>query len=82
MAECPICGRAFEPRVGGARGGPRSAPLVDKGSAFPFCSARCKTIDLGKWLSADYRVTVAVEPDDVDRAEAEVQFHTEAGAKS
>jgi len=22
----------------------------------PFCSARCKTIDLGSWASEDYRV--------------------------
>jgi len=22
----------------------------------PFCSARCKTIDLGAWASEDYRV--------------------------
>jgi uncharacterized protein len=25
-------------------------------SAFPFCSARCKTIDLGKWVSEEYRI--------------------------
>ena len=22
----------------------------------PFCSERCRTIDLGRWLSGDYRV--------------------------
>jgi endogenous inhibitor of DNA gyrase (YacG/DUF329 family) len=22
----------------------------------PFCSARCQTIDLGRWLKGDYRV--------------------------
>ena len=38
----------------------------------PFCSERCKTIDLGRWLSGDYRV--AAEPheeagdDDADLA--------------
>jgi endogenous inhibitor of DNA gyrase (YacG/DUF329 family) len=24
--------------------------------AFPFCSARCKLLDLGKWLGEDYRI--------------------------
>jgi endogenous inhibitor of DNA gyrase (YacG/DUF329 family) len=23
---------------------------------FPFCSPRCKTIDLGRWLTEDYRI--------------------------
>jgi uncharacterized protein len=24
---------------------------------FPFCSRRCKLIDLGAWLDADYRIS-------------------------
>jgi endogenous inhibitor of DNA gyrase (YacG/DUF329 family) len=24
----------------------------------PFCSARCKSIDLGRWLSESYRIPV------------------------
>jgi endogenous inhibitor of DNA gyrase (YacG/DUF329 family) len=24
--------------------------------AFPFCSDRCRLLDLGKWLGGDYRV--------------------------
>lgn len=23
---------------------------------FPFCSARCRTVDLGRWLGETYRV--------------------------
>ena len=23
---------------------------------FPFCTERCKAVDLGKWLSGEYRV--------------------------
>jgi endogenous inhibitor of DNA gyrase (YacG/DUF329 family) len=23
---------------------------------FPFCSSRCKTIDLGRWLNESYRI--------------------------
>jgi endogenous inhibitor of DNA gyrase (YacG/DUF329 family) len=29
---------------------------------FPFCSERCKLIDLGAWLDADYRI--ALRPDE------------------
>lgn len=25
----------------------------------PFCSERCKLVDLGKWISGEYRVAVA-----------------------
>lgn len=30
----------------------------------PFCSERCKQIDLGAWASESYRIPVAVDPDD------------------
>jgi len=45
---CAICGK---PAVRGA--------VVDakRGvDAFPFCSFRCQTIDLGNWLSEEYRI--------------------------
>ncbi len=29
----------------------------------PFCSRRCKSIDLGKWLSEDYRISEPMDPD-------------------
>lgn len=28
----------------------------NENSAGPFCSQRCKTIDLGKWLGEEYRI--------------------------
>jgi endogenous inhibitor of DNA gyrase (YacG/DUF329 family) len=34
---------------------------------FPFCSPRCKTIDLGRWLGESYRIPV--EAEDGDEAE-------------
>ncbi len=39
---CPICGKPVAPR--------------DANPAFPFCSDRCKLVDLGKWLGEEYRV--------------------------
>jgi len=28
----------------------------EKGSYFPFCSERCKMVDLGQWLGEGYRI--------------------------
>jgi endogenous inhibitor of DNA gyrase (YacG/DUF329 family) len=33
-----------------------NAPLPEKSEAFPFCSAKCKLVDLGRWLDGSYRV--------------------------
>lgn len=30
----------------------------------PFCSERCRTMDLGAWASEDYRVPTRPAPDD------------------
>lgn len=44
---------------------PTCKTLVAKTNAdFPFCSDRCRRIDLGKWASGDYRITSPVlDPD-------------------
>ncbi len=36
----------------------------------PFCSARCREVDLGKWFTGSYAVA-AVELDDVDEESLE-----------
>lgn len=47
---CPTCGREGLPK--------------DENAWAPFCSQRCKLIDLGKWLGEAYRVPVAPPPED------------------
>lgn len=32
----------------------------------PFCSERCRQIDLGAWASEDYRVPAPIQPDPDD----------------
>lgn len=32
----------------------------------PFCSARCKTLDLHRWFSGGYAIPVVDEPDEDD----------------
>lgn len=40
---CPICRRP-------------AAERTAEHSPWPFCSHRCRLIDLGKWLGEEYRV--------------------------
>lgn len=44
VCKCPICGQ----------------PVRYEGNPFrPFCSRRCKMIDLGAWLNGDYSIPCA-----------------------
>lgn len=48
--KCPTCGAA-----------------TSAGSdAFPFCSARCRMVDLGRWLDGRYTVSREVSEEDLD----------------
>ena len=51
---CPICGKSF-----------KIAKLDDLPS-FPFCSDRCKLIDLGRWIDGSYAVPEAAPIEPVD----------------
>jgi endogenous inhibitor of DNA gyrase (YacG/DUF329 family) len=42
MSRCLTCRSEARPRA--------------QNASFPFCSPRCKAIDLGKWFSEEYRV--------------------------
>jgi len=42
MDRCPSCRSAVKPR--------------EENEAFPFCSPRCRAIDLAKWFTGSYRV--------------------------
>lgn len=45
---------------------PTCRTLVLKGSEdFPFCSDRCRSIDLGKWASGGYVVSTAITDPEV-----------------
>jgi endogenous inhibitor of DNA gyrase (YacG/DUF329 family) len=43
MPSCPICAKSVRPRA--------------DNPWFPFCSPRCKQVDLGKWLDEGYRIS-------------------------
>jgi endogenous inhibitor of DNA gyrase (YacG/DUF329 family) len=47
---CPIC----------------KNPVKSSDPDFPFCSERCRTIDLGKWASGQYVVSSPLRDTDED----------------
>ena len=56
-SKCPICGKALSKleRTGGE----------SRVSAhFPFCSERCKLIDLGRWIDGQYSIPEPLPFDD------------------
>ena len=55
---CPVCKQVMQ--------GQRIAEWPQ----FPFCSERCKLIDLGRWLGGVYRVPVE-EPEEPPHLEDE-----------
>ena len=52
---CPICGTAAD----------FAAPPFG-----PFCSNRCKMVDLGKWFAEDYRTSEPLRPDHFEEFES------------
>ncbi len=52
--KCPICKK----------------PVKNSDPEFPFCSERCRTIDLGKWASGQYVISSPLK-DTADEYEVE-----------
>ena len=49
---CSLCRKAARP--------------LGENPSFPFCSGRCKAVDLGRWLTEAYRFPAeAVEPEEM-----------------
>jgi len=38
--------------------------------SFPFCSPRCRAVDLGRWFAEGYVVPEPLRPDDTEAIEA------------
>jgi hypothetical protein len=52
--QCPICKREFDPKLT---------------TAMPFCSERCRNIDLGRWLNEEYSLPHVPDPEDDETPE-------------
>ena len=66
MIRCPICKKEVAPG----------------GEDFPFCSERCRLIDLGKWASGGYVISTPVtDPEQLENiAEEQARKPHEAEA--
>lgn len=53
-SKCPTCHRAFDPVAS---------------TAMPFCTPRCRQIDLGRWLGEEYGLPVVPNPEDDEQPE-------------
>jgi endogenous inhibitor of DNA gyrase (YacG/DUF329 family) len=51
--KCPTCGRVAE--------------VKPPDELRPFCSARCRAADLGKWLDGAFRISSPVAEEDLDQ---------------
>ena len=51
---CPICGNTFTQATT---------------TAMPFCSERCRAIDLARWLNEEYGLPCAAAPEEDDESD-------------
>lgn len=59
IVNCPTCGKPV--------------PWVEQSAFRPFCSERCRQIDLGAWAAEEYRVPEAKSAADSDAELSEGQ---------
>lgn len=52
VVDCPTCGK--------------KVTWTEENKYRPFCSERCKQIDLGAWASEKYAIPAVNPPEDVD----------------
>lgn len=56
---CPICNK------------PVPAPLDETPGWFPFCSERCRQVDLLRWSKGKYAIVEPLDPEKLAEAEGE-----------
>jgi hypothetical protein len=57
--ECPICKKTV------------TAAQKEDAAHRPFCSERCKLVDLGRWLDGTYTISEPASAEDIRQAERE-----------
>ena len=53
--KCPICAKIIDKTL---------LKQSRREKSFPFCSKRCKLIDLGKWIDGDYKIVSEAKKED------------------
>ena len=57
--KCPLCGKTYE------------VVSLDALPSFPFCTPRCRLIDLGRWIDGAYVLPEPAQPAPTQVHEAE-----------
>lgn len=57
--ECPTCKKPF------------SVERREDAPFRPFCSKRCKLVDLGRWLDGTYTISETLTPEELERLQHE-----------
>lgn len=56
--------------------------ITEKSENFPFCSDRCRVIDLGKWASGGYRISSPIlDPEVLEGLGGDTTRHKDDGDK-
>ena len=55
--KCPVCKKVLDSSI---------QEQQSKSEAFPFCSQRCKLIDLGAWLDTKYILSSDMQSEEPD----------------
>lgn len=63
-ARCPICGGRVDLYLeeDAEEDEKKIAALRLRGVPFPFCSERCRAVDLARWVDEEYRVSEPILP--------------------
>ena len=54
VVKCPTCGKETD---------------FNADPLGPFCSNRCKMVDLGKWFGEEYKISEPLRPDHLEKYE-------------
>ena len=64
MRRCPTCRAEVKPR--------------EENPSFPFCTPRCRAVDLGRWFTGEYRTAgerAAQEATERERGDEDPEKH-------
>jgi len=54
---CPVCRKVIDKAI---------QKQSRREKFYPFCSNRCKLIDLGRWIDGGYKIVTTLKPDEED----------------
>jgi endogenous inhibitor of DNA gyrase (YacG/DUF329 family) len=59
---CPVCRKLIDRAI---------QRQSREGKFYPFCSQRCKLVDLGRWLDSKYRIATPLRTEEAEQVSEE-----------